>query len=185
MADGFLTIFPRLRYSWMWDVVGVPFWCGVFFLSEAAAGYWMPLMLVVMFTSAFRGRLLNRFFRNPFVATVGGMCYSIYLTHSLVLQACYRVFERLHFVSGYGRLYAGGTLVALPLILAFGTVFYVLIERPCMDREWPQKLSRYVKGRLAGAACPSLYEAREGSGWVAPSVVSSAFCPQMDVMLKL
>jgi peptidoglycan/LPS O-acetylase OafA/YrhL len=148
MADGFLTILPRLKSSWMWDVFGIPLWCSVFFISETAAGFFMPLMLFVMFASAFRGTLLNRFFRNVFVATVGGMCYSIYLTHSLVLQGCYAVFAKLHLLSGYYGAYVAGVLVGLPLILLSGTIFYVLVERPCMDRDWPQKLSRYVKGRL-------------------------------------
>lgn len=152
MADGFMTVLPRLKSSWLWDVVGLPLWCGVFFLNEAWAAYLMPLMLFVMFASAFRGKLLNRFFRNPFVATVGGMCYSIYLTHSLVLQACYMVFAKLHFLSGYYRLYAAGTVIALPLTLLLGTVFFVLVERPCMNRDWPQKLRNYVKGRLAVGA---------------------------------
>ena len=149
MADGFLTVLPRLKSSWVWDAVGIPLWCSVFFINEATASYLMPLMLFVMFSAAFKGKLLNRFFRAPFIATVGGMCYSLYLTHSLVLDGCYAVFAKLHFISGYDRMYVAGMLIALPLVLLAGTVFYVLIERPCMDRDWPKKLSQYVKDHLA------------------------------------
>ena len=153
MADGFLTVLPRIRSSLLWDAVGLPLWFGVFFVGDRAAGYFMPLMLFGAFLAAFRGRLLNRFFCNPFVATVGGMCYSIYLTHSLVLQACYAAIAKLHFVRGYNGLYAAGVLFALPTILLVGTVFYVLIERPCMDRNWPKKLGQYARERFAvGAA---------------------------------
>lgn len=148
MADGFLTVLPRLKSSWLWDLGGIPLWCSLFLISDPAAGYCMPLLLFAAFTSAFKGRLLNRFFRNPFVTTVGGMCYSLYLTHSLVMEGCYRLFARIHPGATYGYLYLAGVVIVLPLILALGTVFYVLIERPCMDRDWPKKLSRYVTGRF-------------------------------------
>ncbi|GGA77618.1 hypothetical protein GCM10011507_31080 [Edaphobacter acidisoli] len=149
MADGYITVLPRIRSSWWWDVVGVPLWYVVFSMSDREAGYWMPALLVVLFISAFRGKLLNRFFRNAFVATVGGMCYSIYLTHSLVMDGCYWVFGRVHFLTGFARLYGAGVVIGLPMVLMVGTVFYVLIERPCMDREWPRKLGRYLRERFA------------------------------------
>lgn len=153
LADGYVTLLPRLRMSWMWDVVALPMWCGLFFLSDTVAAYLLPLMILVMFPAAFRGRLLNWFFRQPFVATVGGMCYSIYLTHSLVLQGCYAVLARLHLLGDYTRSYALGAMVGLPTVLLVGAAFFALIERPCMDREWPQKLLRVLRGRDAvGAA---------------------------------
>ena len=65
----------------------------------------------------------------------------------------YDKIAKLHFVRGYNGLYAAGVLFALPTILLVGTVFYVLIERPCMDRNWPKKLGQYARERFAvGAA---------------------------------
>jgi hypothetical protein len=32
------------------------------------------------------------------------------------------------------------TVLILPCILAFSVAYFVLIERPCMDPAWPQKL---------------------------------------------
>jgi peptidoglycan/LPS O-acetylase OafA/YrhL len=149
MADGFLTILPRWKASFMWDLVGIPFWCGIFAVNLLAA-YLMPLMLVVMFSSAFKGKLLNRFFRSPFVTTVGGMCYSIYLTHVLVIHGCFAVLAKFHIGSTYDRFYISGLLFALPMILLIGTVFYILVEHPCMDRNWPQKLVQYLKSLFYG-----------------------------------
>lgn len=147
MSDGFLTVLPRLKSSWLWDIVGAPLWAAVFFLSDTAAAYCLPWMILLIFPAAFKGKLLNRFFRNPFVATVGGMCYSIYLTHSLVLQGCYAVLAKLHLLGGYGRSYAFGAALGIPAVLVVGSAFFLLFERPCMDREWPQKLIRLVRGR--------------------------------------
>jgi hypothetical protein len=43
-------------------------------------------MLVLLFVGAFKGRLFKWFYSTPPIAIIGGMCDSLYLTHSLVLQ---------------------------------------------------------------------------------------------------
>ena len=111
----------------------------------------MPLILLATFTSALKGKLLNHFFRIPFVTTVGGMCYSIYLTHLLVIHICYAVIAKCHFASTYNGWYVSGLLFALPMTLLTGTAYYVLVERPCMDREWPQKLMANFKSLVSGS----------------------------------
>jgi len=35
-------------------------------------------------------------------------------------------------------------VVCLPLILLVSTIFYLLIEKPCMDKHWPVRLRNYV-----------------------------------------
>ena len=95
--------------------------------------------------------------RNAWLATIGGMCYTIYLLH----------FPLISFV-GHNTLPLGqGTgpmthvlvqgLVILPVVLVVSSVYFVLVERPCMDRNWPRKLwGRVVAVRRAAMrATPS------------------------------
>ncbi|HEX5069421.1 MAG TPA: acyltransferase [Vicinamibacterales bacterium] len=66
-----------------WDVIGTVAWLSVpFILPHAILFEWlMPVVLLGAYMAAFRGRVLNRFFANPWIAVLGGMCYTIYLYH--------------------------------------------------------------------------------------------------------
>jgi peptidoglycan/LPS O-acetylase OafA/YrhL len=99
-----------------------------------------PWLIGLLFLAALRGNRLTTILRNPVIATLGGMCYSLYLLHypfysfisskivtsGLTLPgACLRV-----------------ALVALPTAVGAGIVYYILIERPCMNPNWPQILCK-------------------------------------------
>ena len=78
--------------------------------------------------------------RNPWLATIGGMCYTIYLLHfpfisflgHPTLPIARQTTPLLHL--------AVQALLIIPPLLVVSSVYFVLIERPCMDRRWPQKL---------------------------------------------
>jgi hypothetical protein len=38
-------------------------------------------------------------------------------------------------------------IVILPVVLVVSSAYFVLIERPCMDRNWPTKLREWVRPR--------------------------------------
>lgn len=145
LADLFVTVLPKVRQSWIWDFVSIPLWIGIFFMNDIAAHFWIPLFALVVYIGAFKGRLLRAFFRNGVVSTIGGMCYSIYLTHSLVLQGCYAVLMRLPFLHGFYPHLIAGILLITPVMILVGAIFFVLIERPCMDKNWPSKLFDYFR----------------------------------------
>lgn len=148
LADLFVTSLPRVRQSWIWDVVCIPLWVAVFYTSDAVSHFWIPFFALAIYIGAFKGVLLRAFFRNTVVSSVGGMCYSIYLTHSLVLQGCYPVLMKLHFLHGFYPHLIAGVLLITPVMVFTGAIFFVLIERPCMDKNWPTKLAGYI-GRLS------------------------------------
>jgi len=76
------------------------------------------------------------FFQNPTVCILGGMCYSIYLVHNTVISGLgYYFFNRYHdhlFINTY-KLYFPYLLSAVIIV---GIIFYVLIERPTMKKNW-------------------------------------------------
>jgi peptidoglycan/LPS O-acetylase OafA/YrhL len=38
-------------------------------------------------------------------------------------------------------------VLMFPFVFLVGAVYFVLIERPCMDPQWPQKMWHRLRGR--------------------------------------
>jgi peptidoglycan/LPS O-acetylase OafA/YrhL len=131
-----------------WDVASLLGWPALVLVCERPAlarAAFAPLALL-LFCAAFRGRVTNRLITVRWVTVVGGMCYTIYLIHFQLLSA----FEK---VCGGGasltRHFSLNLLlhVALftPVLLASGAAFFLLVEKPCMRHDWPQRLWRRVR----------------------------------------
>ena len=149
LAD--LLEYPRYsnRESWAWDAVSLLGWPVIFMLPRTQ--FWigfLPLLIVPVCMAAFRGKASNWFFRQPAVALTGGMCYSIYLMHMLFISMAFRVVRHLRVADPAGT-FALQTLLLLAFVLAGSAVYFVLVERPCMDPDWPGKLNRRVR-RILG-----------------------------------
>lgn len=132
---------PQLRPSPGWDVVGLIGWPTIFLLPRVdATMQWLPFLILPVYLSAFYGRVGNWFFRRKWVALTGGMCYSFYLIHMLIISVAFKAtrhlvrFEdvMLDFVIQFAALGV--------CIYPVCTLYFVLIERPCMDSAWPRKL---------------------------------------------
>ncbi|WP_260736213.1 acyltransferase family protein [Tunturiibacter lichenicola] len=147
MSDWFLTAAKRMKQSWLWDLVGVGALFAMVMITEVHAYFLLPLLIMAVLAAAFQGVLFSQLLAVPFVATLGGMCYSLYLTHSLVLQFCAWVIIHQDLAGlTYLTRFIAYLLASVPVILAVGITFFVLIERPCMDQNWPSKLwSRLTK----------------------------------------
>jgi peptidoglycan/LPS O-acetylase OafA/YrhL len=137
---------PRLPRV-LWDMLGL-LALGWILFGTAYPVYLvsLPFATILLYLAGFHGWAVRGFFAFPAVSIIGGMCYSLYLTHTLVLTGVSVLLRHLHL----SRLPMGlGTPAIFALcfaaVLALGTVFYVLIERPCMDPEWPQKLARKLR----------------------------------------
>jgi peptidoglycan/LPS O-acetylase OafA/YrhL len=107
--------------------------------------------ILLIYFAAVRGVTGRRVFGSPWIALIGGACYSIYLTHIPVLQATSELVFR---VAHPPNLYAGwlmGVGLLIPFALVAGMIYYLLIERPCMQRDWPSRLRRRLFGSATGA----------------------------------
>lgn len=145
VADFFVDGWERIPTTWFWDLICIPGWVLLFWVNLVPFHYIAPLLLPVLFIGAFKGRLVRAFIRIPLVSVIGGMCYSIYLTHFTILSIAMKL--PLHLRLPIDAQLAFGFLVAIPLAVIFGAIYFRLLERPCMDRYWPQKLW----SRLTGA----------------------------------
>jgi peptidoglycan/LPS O-acetylase OafA/YrhL len=75
------------------------------------------------------------------------MCYSIYLLHFLFIAVLFKmtrhaILPQAMFFTNYAIQLL---LVMLPVLLLCA-VFFVLVERPCMDPDWPSKLWHALTG---------------------------------------
>ncbi len=107
-------------------------------------------LIVLCYWAVFHARATRSFFRIPTIVVIGGMCYSIYLTHNAVIYLVAHVLVGMP----HPTLQWIGLAVLGPLAsLVVGAGFFRMVERPTMQRDWPQRLRRllFAPRKLAGA----------------------------------
>jgi peptidoglycan/LPS O-acetylase OafA/YrhL len=149
LADLRIIEVVHLRH-WLWDVVSLLCWPALFIFRLPAWG--LCLMLFIGFCSALLGPVSRRAIGTRWIALIGGMCYSVYLMHMILISSLFGLVNRLCRSDSFMVNYAIQVALLVPVILAFSFLYYVLIERPCMDPEWPSKLWTKLTGRRAAIA---------------------------------
>ncbi len=130
--------------SLLWDLAGFAAIVSMFICYKPQHNLLnnLGLNLSVLFfmASVFKGPILNRFFTAPFVYVTGGMCYSIYLLHFAYLFFALRYTKGVSTGWGYLPDVLLQSLLVLPTLFILSSAFFLLLEKPCMDKRWPQKL---------------------------------------------
>jgi len=123
-----------------WDVVSLVGWPIIFLLPRGVETLsWLPIVILPVYLAAFYGPASNWFFRRPLVALSGGMCYSLYLMHMFIISVCFKATRHLAVFQDFLLNWMTQVIALGGCIALFGTIYFVLIERPCMDPDWPQK----------------------------------------------
>lgn len=144
----------KIAAPWVWGI-GLPALSLVFILKmmlpnndpDWLLNMWLFVVIAVFnYLCLFHG-FIRAFLTNKVVYITGGMCYSIYLLHTAVISAFGN-----QFINGilFGHLFLNLELfnvVLIGLIMLVSVTYFVIIERPCMDRYWPQKLWAYIRFR--------------------------------------
>ncbi len=150
LADMFVTDWSESASNHPgWDVASVAL------LALAAASssnhyvfkWILPIAFLVLVAAALRGVYLNRLLSNGWLAGIGCMCYSIYLLHFPLISLFGRATKGLGDGSGFWMHLALQVAVIVPLVLVASTIFYLLLEKPCMNPQWPQILWKRIFGR--------------------------------------
>jgi len=87
----------------------------------------------------------GKVFSVKYLTIIGGMCYSIYLWHYVIIDAVIKFTVFIKITNDYLITMAFQSFLILPIILALSSLFYVLVERPCMDKKWPVNLMHLLK----------------------------------------
>jgi peptidoglycan/LPS O-acetylase OafA/YrhL len=107
-----------------------------------------PWIMSALFFSALCGRVHGRILSLPLLTIVGGMCYSIYLLHGRVLATLiHGGLAKLVSFGSFTADYVATAAICLPAVIAVSTVFFVLVERPCMSPDWPTRLAAWIRRR--------------------------------------
>lgn len=139
------------RWPLAWDLTGALAWVGMFCALAYPPDFrWtLPWLMAIAYSAAFRGRWMNALLRSPTVWLIGGTCYSVYLYHTVILRLL--VLDR-PLVTLIGEHVPAAwrlpvlALCALPVVFVLTSAAYLLIERPCMQRDWPQRLWARIRG---------------------------------------
>lgn len=137
LADWWITFqgFPDRRR--VYDAAAVVGWlallAGLYWqYSLPAFGALCPLLLLGTLALSFMGTGVSFCLRHWLPVTLGGMCYTLYLWHLLVIQTATRVTTKFITVPSFETNYLLHTIVLVPLVVVFSAVLFVLVERPCM-----------------------------------------------------
>ncbi|MHB1744308.1 MAG: acyltransferase family protein [Acidobacteriaceae bacterium] len=151
LTDLYLTARPHVGTHWVWDILSLCGWPVVFLVSRDF--FWfhaiLPFLIMLLYIAAFQGVAFRAFFRNLWIATIGGMCYSIYLWHFFTIGVFFKLTRHLILFHDF-LLNFSLQIVALGIpIAAVSVLAFVLVERPCMDPAWPRKLWQSMTHRAA------------------------------------
>ena len=146
-ADLYVMELANLKKKWAWDIVGLPMLLPFFWIGDHPMSIIGPTMLLFMGIAAFKGKAFSYLLSRDWIAITGGMCYSIYLTHSLVVQFAYTLVPRIPLLHAFWPNTLAAEVIGLPLVFLVGAGFFILIERPCMDKNWPRKLAALLSRR--------------------------------------
>lgn len=139
------------QQSYVWDVVSSGAWLLIVVcLVEAApyAAYYLPLLVLAAYVGAFRGVIWNAIARNRWLVTIGGMCYTIYLYHCLVVSAVGRFTVQLGIAQFYWLNLILQFMLLFLSVLTVCAVLFVLFEKPFMYKDWPARWRKMFLGML-------------------------------------
>lgn len=143
LADLYLAAQERgIAGGWAWDLA----WLGavgafyvVYPVPALHAVLWPAVLLLIMW-STFRGVAVRRVLTNRWITTIGGMCYTIYLFHFQTIAGVGRATIGWRVSNEFWVNYLVQLACIVPPLLALTAAFFLLVERPCMERDWPQRL---------------------------------------------
>jgi peptidoglycan/LPS O-acetylase OafA/YrhL len=136
-------------------------WDFLFFLTFAIAVYFrlspwlgvmLPFLMLICCTGAFRGKAAFQFLGYPWITTIGGMCYTIYMYHTLIISSFARLTCRWRTHILWLDLLIQFIILSAAIIVLCAILF-AFLERPFMRKNWPATVWSAVRlGRKAAKA---------------------------------
>jgi peptidoglycan/LPS O-acetylase OafA/YrhL len=160
LADVFLVDWnesPKREYKW--DIVSLLGWPLLFFLWNLPDGTQMlytfretnpvetflyPVCVFFLYYAVFRGKITNKIITIPLITTIGGMCYTIYLLHNPIIGFVFKFTHNILIFQNYFITFFVNCLVIIPIMLVVSGIYFLLIEKPCMYKDWPTKLKNKI-----------------------------------------
>lgn len=131
------------RSHW-WDFLFLAATGAVVCLHRYSVGYpFLPWLALLTCVAAFRGKVVCWLLGRPLLTTIGGMCYTIYMYHWLMISGLIRG-TKLFSTHVFWLDLLIQFVVMSAIIIGLCAVLFALFERPFMQRDWPQKFWAWV-----------------------------------------
>jgi peptidoglycan/LPS O-acetylase OafA/YrhL len=151
LADLYLFGKVQGNSKWSWDlIIPLGVWMIVVLRNWTWLGLLLPWIIFACFFAAFRGVITSRFLSFQWVTAIGGMCYTIYMYHWIMISLLIRGTLRLQTHVLWLDLIVQFLLMSV-IIIGICSVLFVFLERPFMRRDWPGQV-RISFYRLFGKA---------------------------------
>lgn len=113
-----------------------------------------PFLISLFFTfyGCLRGHLVKKFFQLPWITAIGGMCYTIYLLHLAFAEFMASVIKKISPFDGYTLNFLFGIPLFLFGLFVISVIFFKLIEQPCMDPSWPNRVIQFIRSKFGMTA---------------------------------
>jgi peptidoglycan/LPS O-acetylase OafA/YrhL len=111
-----------------------------------------PLVILGFYALVFWNKWWSRLFSINVLTLIGGMCYTIYLLHYILIASITNRSIRYFYVENYTVFRLLQAAVLLTAVLLVSTAYFLAVEKPCMNREWPRKLYSYLCSVLYGTS---------------------------------
>lgn len=139
------------KKAYLYDILGVASIIIMMFTwtDDLEKALLFSTALMGFFISTLKGKIVPQILSYKWIPVIGGMCYTIYLTHLPLLELIYSLIDRI----GYSTTYFSGLtislIITLPIILLSSIIFYTVIERPFMKKDGFQQILEKIKSRIS------------------------------------
>lgn len=142
-----------IQKNWVSFLGGFCFFIIIFTRYDSSIfNYFMFLIcMFFFFLIVLKNRFWSKVFSKDILAIVGGMCYTIYLLHFPILGAVMKITNKFKLSGYYLPNFLLQCLIIIPIIMLVSIIFFLLIERPCMNKDWPRKLLNYKRKTIQTA----------------------------------
>ncbi len=146
-ADLYLNFGKISTKNLFYDVVGIGaiiiIWTGVI-----SNGIFLPIIILLAIYCIQKSVFWEKILGLSMFTIVGGMCYSIYMLH---YPAMAFLLNRFTFISERGMpAFLISLILVVIIILIVSALFFILIERPCMNKDWPKQLWSFITMKKTG-----------------------------------
>lgn len=114
-------------------------------IDDIAYKYIFIVTLFVLVYLVLTDNIIKRIFSSSIIASVGGMCYTIYMLHTVIISGIGNSSVFWRFTSSYSINIFLQMLILIPPTVIICSIFYLFVEKPCMDKDWPSKFVLKVK----------------------------------------
>jgi peptidoglycan/LPS O-acetylase OafA/YrhL len=104
--------------------------------------------ILVFYYLAMHDSIWKKIMSIKVIAYIGGMCYSIYLLHTIVIGAYKGMTYGILIADSYMITLVVNTILSSIAIVIVSGFYFLLIEKPCMDKNWVFNLINLMRSKL-------------------------------------